>query len=64
MNRLTYILNFLTGVILIALAIDYLAKDLRTFWLIFLLLGLDRIDIGKLYLKINNGGNRNENKKS
>lgn len=64
MNRLTYILNFLTGVILISLSIDYFKRDLRTFWLIFMLLGLERFDVANLYLKINNGGNRNENKKS
>lgn len=64
MKYISLILDLLLAFGLWALAINYFEKDLRTFWLIFLLLGLDRIDIGKLYLKINNGGNRNENKKS
>lgn len=49
------ILNFLTGVILIALAIDYYKRDLRTFWIIFMLLGLDRYDAANLYWKMKNG---------
>ncbi len=63
MKYISLILDLLLVFGLWALAIDYLAKDLRTFWIIFLLLGLDRLDIANLYFK-KNGGNRNENKKS
>lgn len=64
MKYLSFAIDVVTGFGLWAAAINYFEKDLRTFWLIFMLLGLERFDVANLYLKINNGGNRNENKNS
>ena len=59
MKYISLILDLLLVFGLWALAINYFEKDLRTFAVIFMILGLNRLDIANLCWKME--GNRNGN---